>query len=332
MKFLPCIALSMAALMSASTQAAEKFTVQLRWTPQAQFIGYYVAKEKGYYKEAGLEVTIRPGGPDTGPVKALAGGEADIAVEWLASALAARERGTQVVNVAQVFNRSGLMLTCKQSRGISHPSDLRGKRVGVWFGGLEYPFLSWMNKLGIKASGPSAELTVVPQGFTVDPLIKGEVDCISTMIYNEFWKAVGAGINPLDLVSFQYEDQGVAMLEDGLYVLEPRLSDHQFVDRTRRFVRASLKGWQYALANRDESIKILLKGAGLPDDQSGFQLLQLRSISKLINSVNAGPLGKLDHDAYRRTVNVLLKSGGEKVITRDPGDSGFTEIVWSEAK
>jgi len=86
------------------------------------------------------------------------------------------------------------------------------------------------------------------------------------------------------------------------------------------------------LANRDESIKILLKGAGLPDDQSGFQLLQLRSISRLINSANAGPLGKLDHDAYRRTVNVLLKSGGEKVITRDPGDSGFTEVVWSDAQ
>ena len=327
MKILLGFALSIAL---SSAQAQEKFTVQLRWMPQAQFIGYYVAKEKGYYKDVGLDVVIRPGGPETGPVKALSGGEADIGVEWLASALAARERGTPMVNVAQVFNRSGLMLTCLNARGIARPSDLRGKRIGVWFGGLEYPFLSWMNKLGIKTSGPAADLAVVPQGFDVAPLIKGEVDCISTMIYNEFWKTIEAGINPLDLVSFQYEDQGVAMLEDGLYVLEPRLTDLKFVDRTRRFVNASLKGWQYALANRDEAVQILVKGAGLRPEQSGFQLLQLKSIAKLINnSASTSSFGRLDHDAYRRTVNVLLKSGGEKVITRDPGSAGYTEIVWS---
>jgi len=321
-----------AALMSAGAQAAERFTVQLRWLPQAQFIGYYVAKEKGYYKEAGLDVTIRPGGPDIGPVKALASGEADIAVEWLSSALAARERGTPVVNVAQVFDRSGLMLTCRQSRGISRPQDLRGKRVGVWFDGLEYPFLSWMNKLGIRTSGPSADLAVVRQGFDVAPLIKGEVDCISTMIYNEFWKTIEAGINPLELVSFQYEEQGVGMLEDGLYVLEPRLNDPAYVDRLRKFVLASLQGWQYALANRDEAVGILIKGAKLPAEQSGFQLLQLKSIAKLINVTAKGSFGRLDHDAYRRTVNVLLKSGGERIITRDPGDAGYAEVVWSGAK
>jgi NitT/TauT family transport system substrate-binding protein len=312
--------------------AADKFTIQLRWLPQAQFIGYYVAKEKGYYTDAKLDVTIQPGGPNVSPVKALVDGKADVSVEWLSSALAARERGSPVINVAQVFNRSGQMLTCKRSRGIARPQDLRGKRIGVWFGGLEYPFFSLMNKLGIKATGADAEITAVPQGFDVDPLLKGQVDCVSTMIYNEFWKVVNAGINPLDLVLFQYEDQGVAMLEDGMYVNETRLNDPVFVDRMRRFVLASLKGWRYAVENRDEAVDILLKEAKLPIQQSGFQLLQLKSITKLIDSTTDGSFGRMDPKAYRRTVDVLLKSGGEKVITKDPGNAGYTDIVWVSPK
>ena len=132
-----------------AAQAAEKVTVQLKWVPQAQFGGYYMAAAKGFYKDAGLDVTIKPGGPDIAPTQVIAGKQADIVVDWMPSALAAREAGVPLVNVAQIYNQSGLMLTCKKSSGVASPKDFKGKTLGVWYGGNEYPFLNWMGKLGL---------------------------------------------------------------------------------------------------------------------------------------------------------------------------------------
>ena len=124
----------------------QKFTVQMKWVPQAQFAGYYVAQAKGYYKAEGLDVTIKPGGPDVSPVQVLAGNQADAIVNWMPDALAAREAGVPLVNIAQIFDKSGLMLTCKKASGVASPKDFKGKTLGVWFGGNEYPFLNWMAK------------------------------------------------------------------------------------------------------------------------------------------------------------------------------------------
>ena len=133
--------------------AADKVTLQLKWVTQAQFAGYYVAKEKGYYKDEGLDVTIKPGGPDVAPEQVLAGGGADVVVDWMPAALAAREKGEPMVNIAQPFKHSGLMLTCRADTGVKAPQDLKGRTLGVWFYGNEYPFLNWMGKLGFKTDG-----------------------------------------------------------------------------------------------------------------------------------------------------------------------------------
>ena len=150
-------ALALALACAGAAQAQEKFTVQMKWVPQAQFAGYYVAAAKGYYKAEGLDVNIKPGGPDVSPVQVLAGNQADAIVNWMPDALAAREAGVPLVNVAQIFNRSGLMLTCKKSSGVASAKDFKGKTLGVWFGGNEYPFLNWMAKLLI-ASTTAANL------------------------------------------------------------------------------------------------------------------------------------------------------------------------------
>src|SRR6266436_2089427 len=230
-------------LALSSAQAADPVTIQLKWVSQAQFACYLVAKDKGFYKEAGLDVTIKPGGPDIAPPQVIAGGGADVVVEWMPAALAAREKGVALVNIAQPFKRSGMMLTCRAETGIKTPADLKGRTLGVWFFGNEYPFLNWMGKLGLKTDGSPAGVKVLKQGFNVDPLIQKQADCISTMTYNEYWQVIDAGYKPDQLVVFKYEDQGVATLEDGLYVMEDKLKDPAFVDKMARFVKASTKGW-----------------------------------------------------------------------------------------
>src|SRR5271163_2144073 len=123
------LAVAMAAGVATAAAAADPLTLQLKWVAQGQFAGYYVAAAKGYYKAAGLDLTIKPGGPDVNPSQVIAGGGADVVVDWMPSALAAREKGVKLVNIAQVFQRSGLELTCRKDSGVRVPGDFRGKTL-----------------------------------------------------------------------------------------------------------------------------------------------------------------------------------------------------------
>lgn len=323
--------LGLGAVASGRAQAQDEFTIQLKWLTQGQFAGYFVALEKGFYEEAGLDVTIKPGGPDIAPPQVIAAGGADVIVDWMPAALAARERGVPLVNVAQVFDRSGMMLTCSKDTGITSPEDFKGKTLGVWFAGNEYPFLSWMSKLGYSTSGADPDVTVLRQGFNVDPLLQKQADCISTMIYNEYWQIIDAGVPEDELITFFYEDQGVATLEDGLYALEDRLQDPDYVDRLARFIAASMKGWQYATENIDEAAEIVVDAD--PSGAATFEVQkrQIENIATLITNASGKGLGYLDPAAYRRTVDVLMSGESDPVITQDPGDAAWTHIVWEKA-
>ena len=153
------------AAMASAAQAADDFTLQLKWVTQAQFAGYYVALDKGYYADEDLNVTINPGGPDVAPTQVLAGGGADVTVEWMPAALAAREKGLPMVNIAQPFKSSGMMLTCRKDAGVSSTDDFPGKTLGVWFFGNEFPFLSWMSQLGLSTDGGADGVTVSEAGL-----------------------------------------------------------------------------------------------------------------------------------------------------------------------
>ena len=315
MKRLLTSAIALALGIAAGTaHAADKVTLQLKWVTQAQFAGYYVALDKGFYKDAGLDVTIKAGGPDIAPAQVIAGGGADVVLDWMPSALASREKGLSLVNIAQPFKSSGMMLTCRKDSGIKAPEDFRGKTLGVWFYGNEYPFLSWMSSLGIPTDGSDNGVTVLKQGFNVDPILQGQADCVSTMTYNEYWQIIDAGLSADDLVVFKYEDQGVATLEDGMYVLEDNLADAAFADKMVRFVAASMRGWKYAEDNSDEAAEIVLDNDASGAQTEKHQKRMMGEIAKL----TAGSNGALDPADYERTVATLMGGGSDPVITKMP--------------
>ena len=313
-------ALSLAAV---AAQAADKLTLQLKWVTQAQFAGYYVAADQGFYAEEDLEVEIKPGGPDIAPPQIIAGGGADVIIEWMPAALAAREKGVPLVNIAQPFKRSGMMLTCRKETGITSPDDFKGKTLGVWFFGNEFPFLSWMSQLGIPTEGGEDGVTVLKQGFNVDPLIQKQADCVSTMTYNEYWQVIDAGFSPDDLVVFNYTDQGVATLEDGIYTTDENLNDPEMADKLARFVKASMKGWDWARENPEDAAMIVLD-----NDASGAQTEahQVRMMGE-INKLTEGSDGTLDVAAAETTVQSLLSGGSDPVISAAPTGAWTSKIM-----
>ena len=322
------LALGITMGLSLSTaQAADSVTIQLKWVAQAQFAGYFVAKEKGFYKDAGLDVTIKPGGPDVAPPQVIAGDGADVIVDWMPSALASREKGVPLVNISQTFKKSGLELTCRAETGIKKPVDFKGKTIGVWYGGNEYPFLSWMSKLGIKTDGSAGGIKIIKQGFNVDPLLQKQADCVSTMAYNEYWQVIDGGYKPSQLVVFKYEDEGVATLEDGLYVLEKNLKDPAFVAKMAKFVKASMKGWDYAKSHPDEAVKIILAGDTTGAKTEKDQKRMMGEIGKLLGASD----GKLDVKDYDRTVAELLAGGSDPVITKKP-EGAYTFAIYDAMK
>ncbi|MCP4825716.1 MAG: ABC transporter substrate-binding protein [Shimia sp.] len=321
-------ALTVAALgVSASiAQAADDVTLQLKWVTQAQFAGYYVALENGFYTEEDLNVTIKPGGPDIAPTQVLAGGGADVTVEWMPAALAAREKGLPMVNIAQPFKSSGMMLTCRKDAGVASTDDFAGKTLGVWFFGNEFPFLSWMSQLKLGTDGGDAGVEVLKQGFNVDPILNGQAACVSTMTYNEYWQVIDAGLTPDDLTTFKYEDQGVATLEDGLYALEEKLADPAFEDKMVRFVRASMKGWKWAEENPAEAAMIVLEYDETGAQTEEHQVRMMGEIAKL----TAGSNGALAEADYQRTVDSLMSGGSDPVITKMP-EGAWTHAITDKA-
>jgi NitT/TauT family transport system substrate-binding protein len=305
-------ALSLAAVQA---WAADQVTLQLKWLSQGQFAGYFVAKDKGFYDEEGLDVTIKNGGPDIAPEQVIAGGGADVIVTWMAAGLSARDKGVALVNIAQPFAKSGLELICPKDGPVQTEADFKGHTLGVWFFGNEYPFFAWMHKLGLSTEGGPDGVTVLKQSFDVQPLIQKQADCISVMTYNEYWQAIDAGFKPEDLIVFNYTKLGNDLLEDGLYVMQDKLKDPAFQDKMVRFVRASMKGWNYAVEHPDEAAGMVMEHGGQDEHH---QQRMVGEVAKLIGD------GKLDPVLYERTAKALLD---QKIITKEPEGASTTEIT-----
>jgi NitT/TauT family transport system substrate-binding protein len=318
-KILGGLVVSALALSTGSALSADALTLQLKWVTQAQFAGYLVAEAKGFYDEEDLDITILPGGPNIAPEQVIAGGGADVIVTWMAAGMAARESGVPLVNIAQPYKRAGLMMICPTETGVKTEADFPGKTLGVWFFGNEYPFFAWMNKLGLATDGSAGGVTVLQQSFDVQPMIQGQADCISVMTYNEYGQALDAGYGPDNLTIFNYTDMGNDLLEDGLYVMEDSLNDPAKVDAYTRFVRASMKGWGYALENPEEAAQIVVDADDTGAAEYEHQLYMVKEVTKLVDPSDAA----LDMTTYDRTVQALLD---QKIVKALP-EGAYTTAV-----
>ena len=319
-KLMMALAAGSVMLSATAAMAQDKLTLQIKWVPQAQFAGYYVAEAKGFYDEENLDVTILSATPTTSVPQVMAGGGADIAVEWLASALVAREKGVPMVNVAQPYKRGALMMICPTEVGVMKGEDLAGKTIGVWYFGNEYPVFAWMNKLGIPIDGSEGGVTVMQQSYDIQPMIQKQADCISVMTYNEYGQALDAGYGPDNLTIFNYTEMGNDLLEDGLYVLEDRLADPAFADQMTRFVRASMKGWQYAAENPAEAAQIIVDADETGAARLEHQEYMMSEVAKLVDTEDPA----LDISVYERTAKALLDQG---IITAEPSGAYTTAIT-----
>ncbi len=322
-KIATLLAASALALSAYSAQAADKITLQLKWVTQAQFAGYFVAKDKGFYEEEGLDVEIKPGGPNIAPEQVIAGGGADVIVDWMGAALAAREKGVPLVNIAQPYKNAGLEIICPKDGPIQSVADFAGHTIGVWFYGNEVPFFALMNREGLKTGEGEGDVKVLQQSFDVQPLIQKQADCIHVMTYNELGQAIDAGYTLDKLNVFSYTEMDANLLEDGLYVLEDQLADPAFKEKMVKFVRASMKGWAYAKDHPEEAAEIVLDNDTTGAQTMEHQVYMMGEVAKLLGDST----GILEEAAYDRTEAAVLAQG---IIAKKP-EGAWTHAITDEA-
>jgi NitT/TauT family transport system substrate-binding protein len=304
-------------------------SLQLQWFVQAQFAGYYAAKDKGFYEEACIDVTILEGGVDIVPQTQLAQGAADFAIAWVPKALASREQGAGIVDVAQVFQRSGTLQVSWADSGIKTPADLKGKKVGNWGFGNEYELFAGLTQAGLD---PGKDVTLVQQQFDMQALLNREIDAAQAMTYNEYAQVLeainpdtGELYKPEDFNVINWNDVGTAMYQDAIWASEERLSDAAYQDLTQRFVTASLKGWIYCRDNPQECADIITaNGSKLG---ASHQLWMMNEVNKLIWPSPLG-VGVIDPVLWQQSVDVALNTinaEGVAIITEAPPGTAYTE-------
>jgi NitT/TauT family transport system substrate-binding protein len=297
-------------------------TLQLKWVTQGQFAGYYAALEQGYYEDEGLDVTIKPGGPDIVPEQVVLGGQAEFGINWLDNTLATRDQGGEIVNIAQVFARSGMTEITWADTGLEEITDLAGKKVGVWLGGNEHKLFAALNKNGLD---PDSDVNIVAQPFDMNLFLNREVDAAAAMTYNELAQVLetenpdtGELYTLEDLNVMLMSDLGTGALEDGIFVTEEWIADEANQDVATRFLKASFKGWVYCRDNPDDCTQYVLDAG--PTLGEGHQAWMVNEINKLIWPNDNG-IGVMDEDDYATTVQIATDYG---VVKNDPGEGVYT--------
>ena len=322
---------------AAATECAELTPVklQLQWFTQAQFAGYYAAQDQGFYEAMCLDVTILEGAVDIAPHVVLANGESDFAISWVSKALAGREGGANIVDIAQIFQRSGTLQVSFKDKNITSAADFAGKNIGNWGFGNEFEIFAALTKAGLD---PAKDVTLVQQQFDMAGLLSGDIDAAEAMTYNEYAQVLeainpetGALYTPEDFNVVSYEDEGVGMLQDAIWADGARLSDPAYVDTATKFVAASIQGWAFCRDNTQACTDIVVaKGSKLG---ASHQLWQMNEVNKLIWPASMGA-GMIDSAAWDRTVALSLEAKnleGGTVLTKAPDAEAHTNDIVTAA-
>jgi NitT/TauT family transport system substrate-binding protein len=295
-------------LANAESPSLKKATFIPQWAPQAQFAGYYVAYGKGFYKNNGIDLTLLQGGPGRITSDFLVKGKVDFATMWLSNGIRMRASGDEIVNIAQIIQRSALLLVAKRSSNIRTPQDMNGRKVSLWGGDFQVQPKAFFKKYNLRVK-------VIPQSFSVNLFLRGGVDVASAMWYNEYHTILNAGLDPEELTPFFFYEYGLNFPEDGLYTLKKTLRKDP--DLSRAFVRASLEGWVYAFSHPQESLDIVIKFMGqakAPVNRT-HQMWMLRSMKDLILPPDqSDSFGILQPSDYQRVAQELKESGFIKRI------------------
>jgi len=323
---------------AAATEECTELTpvkLQLQWFIQAQFAGYFAAQDQGFYEDMCLDVEIVEGGVDIVPQTQLANGDVDFAISWVSKALASREAGANIVNIAQIFQRSGTLQVSFKDAGITSVADFAGKKIGNWGFGNEFEIFAALTKAGLD---PATDVELVQQQFDMSGLLAGDIDAAEAMTYNEYAQVLEA-VNPDtgelytadDFNVISYEEEGVGMLQDAIWADGARLSDEAYRSTAVKFVAASLQGWAYCRDNVEACRDIVVaKGSKLGNSH---QLWQMNEVNKLIWPAAEGA-GFINAEAWDRTVTLSLEAKnleGSTVLTAAPDADSYTNDIVAEA-
>jgi NitT/TauT family transport system substrate-binding protein len=326
---------SSGAAASSGGSGTSTVKLQLQWVTQGQFAGYFAALDQGYYSDEGLDVQILEGGSDIVPQTVLAQGQADYAIAWVPKALASREQGAAITNVAQIYQRSGTLQVSFAKTGITAVEGLKGKKVGNWGFGNEYELFAAMTAAGLD---PSADVELVQQQFDMLGLLQGDIDAAQAMTYNEFAQLLeatnpdtGSLFTAADFDVLNWNDVGTAMLQDAVWASTEKLTDTAYQQQTVKFLKASIKGWVFARDNPEEARDIVVaKGSTLG---ASHQLWQVNEVNKLVWPA-AGGAGLIDPTAWEQTVQIAMdtrNAEGQTVITKEPDADACTNDYVQQA-
>ena len=274
-----------------------------QWVPQAQFAGYYLAHETGIYKEYGIDLAIITGGPNNAPSDLLKSGRARFATMWLSTGIQMRAQGIKVVNIAQMLQRSALMLVAKESSGIKKPRDIDGKKVGLWGPVFQIQPKAFFKKYDLNVK-------IVPQTFSINLFLRGGVDVASAMWYNEYHTLINSGLNSDELTTFFFHEHGLNFPEDGIYVLEETF--HRDPHLCMAFVKASIEGWKSAFSNPDRAVAIVMKNLKkehIPATKVHQRWMLERMKNLILPEDFHLPMGTLMSEDYYRVSGTLKENG-----------------------
>jgi len=304
-------------VVEAAEKPLKKASFLPQWSPQAQFAGYYVAYEKGFYRKHGIDLTILQGGSDRPPLLFLTEGKTDFASSWLSAGLRWRSSGHKVINICQIVQRSALMLIAKKSHHITKPRDMDGKKVSLWGDEFQIQPRAFFRKYDLNVE-------IIPQSFSVNLFLRDGVDVASATWYNEYHTLINSGLNPDELTTFFFHDHGLNFPEDGIYTLEETFERDPSLSCA--FVKASIEGWVYAFSHLEESLDIILRfieQAKIPANKTHQKWMLNRMRDLTAFSDQPGSIGVLQPTDYQRVSHVLKESG---LMDTEPDYESF--FVW----